>query len=111
MVWSLDLDDFSGEFCGQGRYPLINTIKTALGTGPGNECVHTHAHTHTRTHTRTRTRTRTHAHTHNLFEPAMVKREKQDLTRNLLTFPSNDQLPKKLKPVSLPSSEVVDSPH
>uniref|UniRef100_G3N5F2 Acidic mammalian chitinase n=1 Tax=Gasterosteus aculeatus aculeatus TaxID=481459 RepID=G3N5F2_GASAC len=33
MVWSLDLDDFSGTFCGQGRYPLINTIKSGLGTG------------------------------------------------------------------------------
>ncbi|XP_028853732.1 acidic mammalian chitinase-like [Denticeps clupeoides] len=32
MVWSLDLDDFSGNFCGQGRYPLINTIKSSLGT-------------------------------------------------------------------------------
>uniref|UniRef100_A0A8C4ZJ56 chitinase n=1 Tax=Gadus morhua TaxID=8049 RepID=A0A8C4ZJ56_GADMO len=38
MVWSLDLDDFSGTFCGQGKYPLINTIKTALGTSPGNAC-------------------------------------------------------------------------
>ncbi|XP_045079217.1 acidic mammalian chitinase-like [Coregonus clupeaformis] len=35
MVWSLDLDDFSGTFCGQGRYPLINTIKSGLGTGAG----------------------------------------------------------------------------
>ncbi|XP_033483289.1 acidic mammalian chitinase-like [Epinephelus lanceolatus] len=33
MVWSLDLDDFSGTFCGQGPYPLISTIKAALGTG------------------------------------------------------------------------------
>ncbi|XP_063070826.1 acidic mammalian chitinase-like isoform X2 [Engraulis encrasicolus] len=33
MVWSLALDDFSGTFCGQGKYPLINTIKTGLGTG------------------------------------------------------------------------------
>ncbi|XP_047439170.1 acidic mammalian chitinase-like [Mugil cephalus] len=33
MVWSLDLDDFSGTFCGQGAYPLINTIKSGLGTG------------------------------------------------------------------------------
>ncbi|XP_071373893.1 acidic mammalian chitinase-like [Centroberyx affinis] len=35
MVWSLDLDDFSGTFCGQGKYPLINTIKSGLGTGAG----------------------------------------------------------------------------
>ncbi|XP_047195278.1 acidic mammalian chitinase-like [Hippoglossus stenolepis] len=37
MVWTLDLDDFSGTFCGQGRYPLINTIKSGLGTGA---CTH-----------------------------------------------------------------------
>ncbi|XP_039605940.1 acidic mammalian chitinase-like [Polypterus senegalus] len=42
MVWSLDLDDFSGTFCNQGRYPLINTLKSALGintsgcTAPAN---------------------------------------------------------------------------
>jgi hypothetical protein len=35
MVWTLDLDDFSGTFCGQGRYPLINTLKSGLGTGAG----------------------------------------------------------------------------
>ncbi|MBN3324876.1 CHIA chitinase, partial [Atractosteus spatula] len=32
MVWSLDLDDFSGTFCGQGKYPLINTLRSGLGT-------------------------------------------------------------------------------
>uniref|UniRef100_A0A8C4XYD0 chitinase n=1 Tax=Gopherus evgoodei TaxID=1825980 RepID=A0A8C4XYD0_9SAUR len=31
MVWSLDLDDFTGTFCNQVKYPLINTLKTALG--------------------------------------------------------------------------------
>lgn len=31
MVWSLDLDDFTGTFCNQGKYPLITTLKTALG--------------------------------------------------------------------------------
>ncbi|KAG2468266.1 acidic mammalian chitinase-like [Polypterus senegalus] len=42
MVWTLDLDDFSGTFCNQGRYPLINTLKRALGintsgcTAPAN---------------------------------------------------------------------------
>uniref|UniRef100_A0A668AYC1 Acidic mammalian chitinase n=1 Tax=Myripristis murdjan TaxID=586833 RepID=A0A668AYC1_9TELE len=35
MVWSLDLDDFSGTFCGQGKYPLISTLKSGLGTGTG----------------------------------------------------------------------------
>ncbi|KAJ8360381.1 hypothetical protein SKAU_G00169060 [Synaphobranchus kaupii] len=33
MVWSLDLDDFSGAFCGEGKYPLISTLKAGLGTG------------------------------------------------------------------------------
>ncbi|XP_062400853.1 acidic mammalian chitinase-like [Sardina pilchardus] len=33
LVWTLDLDDFSGTFCGQGKFPLINTIKNGLGTG------------------------------------------------------------------------------
>ncbi|XP_066559332.1 acidic mammalian chitinase-like [Amia ocellicauda] len=32
MVWSLDLDDFSGTFCNQGKYPLINTLRSGLGT-------------------------------------------------------------------------------
>ncbi|MBN3289096.1 CHIA chitinase, partial [Polypterus senegalus] len=42
MVWTLDLDDFSGTFCNQGRYPLINTLKRTLGvntsgcTAPAN---------------------------------------------------------------------------
>ncbi|KAG7238297.1 hypothetical protein INR49_031008 [Caranx melampygus] len=35
MVWSLALDDFTGTFCGQGRYPLISTLKKGLGTGSG----------------------------------------------------------------------------
>uniref|UniRef100_G3WGV6 Acidic mammalian chitinase n=1 Tax=Sarcophilus harrisii TaxID=9305 RepID=G3WGV6_SARHA len=31
MVWAIDLDDFTGTFCNQGKYPLINTLKNALG--------------------------------------------------------------------------------
>ncbi|XP_007948616.2 acidic mammalian chitinase [Orycteropus afer afer] len=31
MVWAIDLDDFTGTFCGQGKYPLMNAIKSALG--------------------------------------------------------------------------------
>jgi len=27
MIWSLDLDDFNGVFCGQGKYPLLTKIK------------------------------------------------------------------------------------
>jgi len=30
MVWALDLDDFNGETCGQGKYPLMNAIKSVL---------------------------------------------------------------------------------
>nr|XP_020857203.1 chitinase-like protein 3 isoform X2 [Phascolarctos cinereus] len=32
MVWSLDLDDFSGSFCGQGPFPLVKALKDALLT-------------------------------------------------------------------------------
>uniref|UniRef100_UPI00398E9B5A acidic mammalian chitinase-like n=1 Tax=Pristiophorus japonicus TaxID=55135 RepID=UPI00398E9B5A len=35
MVWSLDLDDFSGTKCTEGVYPLINTLKSLLKI---NEC-------------------------------------------------------------------------
>lgn len=34
MVWALDMDDFTGSFCNQGRYPLIKTLQTEL-RGPG----------------------------------------------------------------------------
>ncbi|XP_054441527.1 chitotriosidase-1 [Pteronotus mesoamericanus] len=30
MVWALDMDDFTGSFCGQGRYPLIKTLQKEL---------------------------------------------------------------------------------
>uniref|UniRef100_A0A673G3U9 Chitinase-3-like protein 1 n=1 Tax=Sinocyclocheilus rhinocerous TaxID=307959 RepID=A0A673G3U9_9TELE len=33
FVWSLDLDDFSGYFCGQGNYPLVNHLKKWLILG------------------------------------------------------------------------------
>ncbi|KAJ7333003.1 hypothetical protein JRQ81_015183 [Phrynocephalus forsythii] len=32
MVWAMDLDDFSGSFCNQGTYPLLQTLKRELGT-------------------------------------------------------------------------------
>ncbi|XP_077979652.1 putative chitinase 10 [Glandiceps talaboti] len=42
MVWAIDLDDFSGEFCNQGSYPLLNLIKTELeGTNPNPRTVST----------------------------------------------------------------------
>lgn len=30
MVWAVDLDDFLGEFCGLGPYPLMNALNSAL---------------------------------------------------------------------------------
>ena len=29
MIWSMDLDDFSGAFCGEGKFPLLATIKVS----------------------------------------------------------------------------------
>ena len=33
MVWALDLDDFTGDFCGEGKWPLMTAIKTSLSGG------------------------------------------------------------------------------
>ncbi|XP_051736245.1 acidic mammalian chitinase-like isoform X2 [Ctenopharyngodon idella] len=33
FVWALDLDDFAGQFCGQGNYPLIGHLRSLLNTG------------------------------------------------------------------------------
>ncbi|XP_037539952.1 acidic mammalian chitinase-like [Nematolebias whitei] len=33
FVWSLDLDDFSRQFCGQGNYPLIRHLRYVLNSG------------------------------------------------------------------------------
>ncbi|CAF3301610.1 unnamed protein product [Rotaria sp. Silwood2] len=30
MIWALDLDDFNGIFCGQGKYPLLTKVKKTL---------------------------------------------------------------------------------
>ncbi|KAG7229517.1 hypothetical protein INR49_031941 [Caranx melampygus] len=32
-VWTLDMDDFSGEFCEQGKYPLLSHLQRALSEG------------------------------------------------------------------------------
>ena len=29
MIWSLDLDDFTGNFCNEGKYPLLAAIKVS----------------------------------------------------------------------------------
>ena len=31
MLWSLDMDDFTGRFCGEGRFPLLRSLNLALG--------------------------------------------------------------------------------
>lgn len=30
MLWSLDMDDYTGRFCNQGNYPLLSTINFYL---------------------------------------------------------------------------------
>ena len=30
LIWTFDLDDFRGGFCGEGKYPLVNAVKTVL---------------------------------------------------------------------------------
>jgi chitinase len=32
MIWSLDLDDFNGNMCSEGKYPLLATIKVNLSS-------------------------------------------------------------------------------
>ncbi|XP_010290274.1 PREDICTED: acidic mammalian chitinase [Phaethon lepturus] len=36
MVWALDMDDFTGTFCKEGKYPLITTLKNGLGLQNGD---------------------------------------------------------------------------
>ena len=37
MVWALDLDDFNNR-CGEGKHPLLRTIKEVLGPSKDEEC-------------------------------------------------------------------------
>ncbi|XP_029291479.1 acidic mammalian chitinase-like [Cottoperca gobio] len=30
FIWALDLDDFTGQFCGQGKYPLISYLRSLM---------------------------------------------------------------------------------
>ena len=32
-MWTLDMDDYSGQFCEQGQYPLISHLKHKLSEG------------------------------------------------------------------------------
>ncbi|XP_064162097.1 acidic mammalian chitinase-like [Anguilla rostrata] len=34
FVWSLDMDDFAGQFCADGKYPLVNHLRNSLGFPP-----------------------------------------------------------------------------
>lgn len=34
FVWTLDLDDFAGQFCEDGKYPLVNHLRNSLGFPP-----------------------------------------------------------------------------
>uniref|UniRef100_A0A674GST5 GH18 domain-containing protein n=1 Tax=Taeniopygia guttata TaxID=59729 RepID=A0A674GST5_TAEGU len=33
MVWDLDMDDFTGDFCKEGKYPLISSLKKGTRAG------------------------------------------------------------------------------
>lgn len=30
-VWTLDMDDFTGAFCADGSFPLVNHLRNSLG--------------------------------------------------------------------------------
>lgn len=33
FVWALDMDDFKGQFCNQGNYPLISYLRSLVAPG------------------------------------------------------------------------------
>ncbi|CAF3755076.1 unnamed protein product [Rotaria magnacalcarata] len=37
MIWAIDLDDFTGNFCGQGKYPLLTKTPIHMIAEVGNE--------------------------------------------------------------------------
>lgn len=35
FIWTLDFDDFTGKFCGKGKYPIMSAINSKLaGSAP-----------------------------------------------------------------------------
>ena len=38
LFWTLDYDDFTGSYCGKGKYPLISAVKNELETKGGHRC-------------------------------------------------------------------------
>jgi hypothetical protein len=39
MLWSLDMDDFRGAYCGKGRYPLLSSMVSAVASKLGSPSV------------------------------------------------------------------------
>ena len=39
MVWTIDMDDYTGTYCNEGKYPLINVLKKGLGLESACECM------------------------------------------------------------------------
>lgn len=37
MVWTIDMDDYLGTFCNQGKYPMINVLKKGLNLEQAGE--------------------------------------------------------------------------
>jgi len=64
MFWDLPLDDFNGEFCGQGRYPLIGAVAKELGgyTPPPVPTLHPTKHHPTKHHPTAGPKTTRHHH-------------------------------------------------
>ena len=38
MMWALDEDDFSGQMCGRGPYPLLHAINNEINNPNFNNC-------------------------------------------------------------------------
>ena len=44
VVWPLDMDDFSGSFCHQGRFPLTTTLKRDLNVHSASMRLYSYTH-------------------------------------------------------------------